>query len=76
MRDFCKSFCITINHHDHLTDLLIFSDTQGKESQTFLRLNVERPVLEEQELRQLYQYEKPKKSGKSSSTQLTIVLNN
>ncbi|XP_058805489.1 solute carrier family 26 member 6-like isoform X2 [Phymastichus coffea] len=31
----------------------------GKEAKTILKLNVERPVLEEQDLRQLYQYEKP-----------------
>ncbi|OXU22031.1 hypothetical protein TSAR_012510 [Trichomalopsis sarcophagae] len=35
---------------------------QAKESQAILKLDVERPVLEQQDLHQLYQYEKPKKS--------------
>ena len=35
----------------------------GKDSQAILKLNVERPVFEEQDLRQIYQYEKPKISG-------------
>lgn len=45
-------------------NLFYFLDNDRiKEPQPTLMFNFERPILEEQDVRLLYQYEKPKKSG-------------